>query len=86
MRGEEDDLVGVCRTSEDGDGVPCLFAGDVLEAGDALLRLGWKRIGERRLLQEGVIVASGFEAESLKLGCCKEGCNVLVACGGAATV
>ena len=68
MRGEEDDLVGRCGAAEDGDGVPGLFARDVLEPGDALLGSRGKWIGERGLLEEGVVVAAGLRGRGLEAG------------------
>ncbi len=43
-------------------------------------------MGQWDLLEEGVAVAAGFEAEGLELGGRKEGGNVLVSGGGAATM
>ncbi len=37
-------------------------------------------------MQEGAVLATGFEAEGLELRCNEEGGDVLVACGGAAAV
>jgi hypothetical protein len=84
--GEEDDFVGCAGSAQDADGVPGLFAGCVFEAGDSLLGAGGQRVGERGFLHEGAVVSSGFEAEGLELGGGEEGGDVLVACGGAATV
>ena len=86
MRGEQDNLVGCGAAAQDADGVPGLLAGDVLKLREALLDSGGQWIGERGLLQKGAVVASGFEAEGLKLRGDEESRDVLVACGGAAAV
>ncbi len=72
--------------AQDGDRVPGLFARDVLKPREALLDAGGQWIGERGLLQEGSVVAAGFETEGLELGGDEEGCDVLVAGSGAAAV
>jgi hypothetical protein len=83
MGGEEDDLIlefGI-GAAEDGDGVPALFAGSVLEFGEAALEALGKGIGEGAFLEEGARRAAGFEAKGLELGGGEERGEVFVAGG-----
>ncbi len=79
VRGEEYDLVGGRAAAQDGDGVPCLFAGGVFELRELLLEARGEWGGEGGLLEEGVVVAAGLEAEGLELRGGEEGGDVLIA-------
>lgn len=92
MGGEEDDLAGEfgVGATEDGDGVPGLGAGSVLELAEHLDDARVEGVGEGGFLDVGGMpvdgLAAGFEAEGFHLLGAEEGGEVLVAGGGAASV
>lgn len=65
--GKQDNFIGICCSSEDADSVPGFDAGGVFHVGEALLETRWEGGGERAFLEEGTVVATGFETAGLKL-------------------